>query len=295
MLLRAEKKRKKMRTLIKVTLVAALAALTAQGAVVPYSSDANTLHLYHADDATTPLADSAGSLPLYDWGSRGTFGVDSVAGLNKAWESSTTVNSDLQSIGNISWGAGSMMGTDGAFTWEMVLRPDEAANSGAGVQMLMLHNGNQMQLKLDYNGSGDVYLTVWDGVNSATLFYLQLDTATLGGNEYAANEWFHLGVTYDGASAGKVYWTKLGAGYTGTANELGSFSMSDMVPADHELGIGGTPNLGGSVFNGAIDEIRISDIARDSNEFMAIPEPGTLGLVISAGIVILGIRRHFMM
>jgi hypothetical protein len=290
----AKKRRHKMRTLSKVTLVAGLAALTAQGAVVPYSSDANTLHLYHADDATTPLADSAGSLPLYDWGSRGTFGVDSVAGLSKAYESSTTLNSDLQSIGDIGW-TNELMGTDGAFTWDMALRPDEAANSGAGIQMLMQNSSNQMQLKLNYAASGDLFLTMWDGVNSATLFYLQLDTATLGGNEYAANEWFHLGVTYDGTSAGKVYWTKLDAGYTGTANELASFSMSDMVPADNYLGIGGIANLGGSVFNGAIDEIRISDIARDSNEFMAIPEPGTLGLVISAGIGLLGIRRRFMM
>ena len=269
-----------MKTLINVTLIGALSALTAQGTVLPYSSDANTLHLYHADDATTPLADSAGSLPLYDWGSKGTFGVDSVAGLNKAWESSTTENSNLQSNGNISWGAGSMMGADGAFTWEMTLRPDEAADSGAGAQMLMMHNGGQMQLRLDYHGSGDVYLTMWDGVNSATLFNQQLDTATLGGNEYAANEWFHLGVTYDGTSAGKVYWTKLDAGYTGTANELDSFSMSDMLPiADATLSIGGQANLLGSVFNGAIDEIRISDIARASDGFMAIPEPGTYALL----------------
>jgi hypothetical protein len=281
-----------MRTLIKATLIAALAALTAQGAVVPYTVDGNTLQLWHLDDPSgQATANSAGSLAIYNWGDVGTLGGASLAGLSTAYQSSTTANSDMQSSGNISWGAGSMMGTDGAFTWDMALRPDEAANSGAGTQMLMQHGGNQMQLKLNYDGSGDVHLTMWDGVNSATLFYQQLDTATLGGNEYAANEWFHLGVTYDGTSAGKVYWTKLGAGYTGTANELASFSMSDMVPADNYLGIGGIANLGGSVFNGAIDEIRISDIARDSNEFLAIPEPATLGLLMSAGIVILGLRR----
>ena len=237
--------------------------------LVPYTADDDTLHLYHADDATTPLADSAGSLPLYDWGSRGTFEVDSVAGLNKAWESSTTLNSDLQSIGNIGW-TNELMGTDGAFTWDMALRPDEAANSGVGYQMLMQHSGNKMQLKLNYAAGGELYLTMWDGVNSATLFTEQLD-AGLGINTYATNEWFHLAVTYDGTSAGKVYWTKLGAGYTGTANELASFSMSDMLPiADAYLGIGGSANLGGSVFNGALDEIRISSRARGADEFLQL-------------------------
>jgi len=282
-----------MKTKQILALLAAItcsAGISSAAVIQPYSSDANTLHLYHADDATTPLADSAGSLPLYDWGSRGTFGVDSVTGLNKAWESSTTANSDLQSIGNISWGAGSMMGTDGAFTWDMALRPDEAANSGAGIQMLMQHGGNQMQLKLNYAAGGELFLTMWDGVNSTTLFNERLDTG-LGINTYAANDWFHLGVTYDGTSAGKVYWTNLGDDYTGTANELASFSMSDMAIADATLSVGGTPNLGGSVFNGAIDEIRISDIARASDEFLAIPEPATVGMLGLGALITLLIRR----
>ena len=135
-----------------------------------------------------------------------------------------------------------MMGADGAFTWEMVLRPDEAFDSGTGTQLLMLPSSNQMQLKLLYAATGYLYLDMWDGVNSATLFTERLD-AGLGVNTYATNEWFHLAVTYDGTSTGKVYWTKLGDDDTGTANELGSFSMSDLLLDDATLAFDSTDDI----------------------------------------------------
>ena len=275
---------------------AILAAITcsagiSQAAVIPYSSDANTLHLWHLDGTANPLSDSAGSLKLYNWGTWGTFAVDSASGLNQAYESSTAENSNIQdnsNLGLLSW-TNELMGADGAFTWEMVLRPDEADDSGVGTQMLMHHSLNQMQLKLNYDSSGDLFLTMWDGVNSVVLFNEPLDSGLLGINQYATNEWFHLAVTYDGTSAGKVYWTKLGD-YNGTANELASFSMSDLTLFDATLAFGGNANLGGNVFNGALDEIRISDIARASDAFL-VPAPDTLGLIASSGLLNLGIRQ----
>ena len=127
---------------------AILAAITcsagiSQAAVIPYSSDSSTLHLWHLDEAAHPLGDSAGSLVLYNWGGAGTLEVDSVAGLNTAYESSKTVPSVMMSIGDISW-TNELMGADGAFTWEMALRPDDAANSAGSVQMLMHHQINEI-------------------------------------------------------------------------------------------------------------------------------------------------------
>ena len=56
-----------MRILFKVILLTALAVTTSYGAVDPYTSDANTLHLWHLDETSGALADSAGSLTLYNW------------------------------------------------------------------------------------------------------------------------------------------------------------------------------------------------------------------------------------
>jgi hypothetical protein len=239
--------------------------------VVPYSADTDTLHLWHLNGTNNPLADAAGSIDLLNWDSQGTFAVDSYNGLDEAYESSTTTNSVLQTDGDISW-TNQLMSADGAFTWEMVLRPDEAYDSLVGIQMLMLHSGNKMQLKLNYTAGGFLFLNMWDGVHSTTPINERLDVATLGINQYATNEWFHLAVTYDGTSTGKVYWTKLGDDYTGTANELASFSMSDISPlSDATLALGGQANLGGSVFNGAIDEVRISSVARAAGDFIAFP------------------------
>jgi hypothetical protein len=261
-----------MRLFIKATLLAALAALNAPGELQPYSSDSNTLHLWHLDEAANPLADSAGSVNLFNWGTKGTLGVDSISGLNKAYESSKTVNSDIQSNGNIGWGSGNMMGADGAFTWEMVLRPDEAANSGSGFQMLMQHGSNQMQLKLNYAATGYVFLSLYNTAQG-TLVSTRLDAAALGINQYTTNEWFHLAFTYNGTDTGTIYWTRLGDDYTGSANELNAFNMTDFALSDAILSFGGAANLADSVFNGAIDEIRISDIARAADGFLQPPPP----------------------
>lgn len=243
--------------------------------IAPYSADIDTIHLWHLDSTTSPLPDSAGSLDLLNWEQNGTLAINSFYGLNKAYESSDTTNSALQTSTNIEWNA-EMMGADGAFTWEMVIRPDEASNSGTGFQMLMQHNNavadaDQMQLKLNYGAAGYLFLSLYDS-NEGTLFSQRVDSATLGNNQYTTNGWFHLAVTYDGSSTGKVYWTQLGDTYSGTANELLGFSLSsDLNFTNGTLAIGGNANLNGSVFNGAIDEVRISRIARNASSFLSGP------------------------
>jgi hypothetical protein len=166
------------------------------------------------------------------------------------------------------------MGPDGAFTWEMVLRPDSAADYNLGgaateFQMLMQHSKNDLHLKFNYLTNGNVHLALYNDVQGTVVNQL-LNTGSLGINQYATNEWFHLAVTYDGNSAGKVYWTKLSDDSNSPANELVSFSMNDFELIDATLAFAGVANLGGKVFNGAIDEIRISSVARADDEFLQL-------------------------
>ena len=279
-----------MKALLGLVSLLMTVCIAQAGVVQPYTTDAHTLHLWHLDGVSNALSDSAGSVGLYNWGTKGTFAVNSVGNLNKAYQSTSGItNSDLQANGNISWNS-TMMGATGAFTWEMVLRPDTAATANTGNQML-LAGASQIQLKLNYAASG-LFLALYNNTQG-TLLNTRLDAPmTLGANSYATNEWFHLAVAYDGTSQAKVYWTAIGTNYTGTANLLATVNMADLSLTDTTLSFGGVANNAGSTFKGAIDEIRISDIARNSSEFLAIPEPATLSLFMISGSCLFIARKH---
>lgn len=239
--------------------------------VESYTADADTLHLWHLNETSGALADSAASLSLYNWGNKGTLGVASYPGLTNGYLSSTTENSCIQTLAAINMNA-NLMGTDGAFSWEMTIRPDEAADSAAGDQMLMHRNGGTLQLKINYGVDGFARLTLYDSA-AGTVFNQRIDDPSLGVHEYAAGEWFHVAVTYDGSSAGSVYWTRIGDSYAGTANELITFTLgSDLsYPTDQVLAFAGKANNGGNNFNGIMDEIRISATARGASAFLGLP------------------------
>ena len=116
-----------------------------------------------------------------------------------------------------------------------------------------------------------------------------------------ANELMPLPVTgvavaYDGNEATpsnlSIYWTRAEAMRT-TADLLIQRQLDTDFPLgtpDFAIGnIRRTPSA--SNFVGLIDEVRISDVARAADEFIFIPEPGTM-LLIGAGTVILLRRRR---
>lgn len=251
--------------------------LIEEGTADPYAADSGTLHLWHLEETENPLRDDAGALDLFNWGGNGTLRADSFSGLNGAYESSTATNSVIQSNGSVSW-TNELMGADGAFTWEMVLRPDEPADSGSGFRMLMQHAGNQMHLKLHYAAGGTINLSLYNNAQG-TLVYERLDDPALGEDQYETNVWFHLAVAYDGSGTGTVYWTRLNEGEVRPARELLSFSMSDFALTDAVLAFGGNANLNGNVFRGALDEIRISRSARRADEFLTFSFAGFDGWI----------------
>ena len=67
-----------------------------------------------------------------------------------------------------------------------------------------------------------------------------------------------------------------------------------LVANDDKLGIGAILRNNGTVgqgFSGLIDSVRISDVALDPDEFLAIPEPGSLALLVLSAFAGWG-RQH---
>ena len=272
-----------------LSVFAALSISAYADPVIPYAVDSSTLQLWHLNETSGTYYNAvSGGMSMFNWGQRGTYGETSFTGLGNAWGGVPATNSNLQ-VTNVNWAAGgNMRGSDGAFTWEMVIRPDLAISSGVAQRLIQ---NTDMHLSLTYNVSqGYVFLTYWDVRLSANPFQIRLDS--LGANAYEDGEWFHLAITYDGAGDGKVYWTALDT-YTGTANQIGTFTNTGMdLYTSTTIGFGGVANVGGTSFHGAIDEIRISDVVRGPNDFLqVVPEPATIGMLIFSIAALFGVRK----
>ena len=99
-----------------------------------------------------------------------------------------------------------------------------------------------------------------------------------GPDAVAMGQWFHVAAVYDGnegtANNLSLYWTKVEASRT-QADLLIQRQLDTDLPisqVDFSIGnIGRSPSA--SNFLGLIDEIRISDVARSSRDFIFVPEP----------------------
>jgi hypothetical protein len=138
------------------------------------------------------------------------------------------------------------------------------------------------------------------GAGGSTANYnLDANIPTTGINAIAQNGWYHVAVTYNGSltdpAALQLYWTKVDDANT-SASMIGSGLMNGWLrEQDTDFALGNEMrdfNGNTEPFNGLIDEVRISDVARTSSQFIFsdVPEPST-GL-ITLGAVLLGVRRR---
>jgi hypothetical protein len=133
------------------------------------------------------------------------------------------------------------------------------------------------------------------GVGGSTANY-NLDgiIPSTGINAIAQDSWYHVAVTYSGnlldPASLQLYWTKLDNA-NNQASLLASGNMNGWLrQQDTDFSLGNEMrdfNGNTEAFNGLIDEVRISDVARTADQFVFVPEPtaaallglGSLGLV----------------
>ncbi|MEJ5259234.1 MAG: LamG-like jellyroll fold domain-containing protein [Anaerohalosphaeraceae bacterium] len=241
----------------------------------PYTPDVYTLHLYHFDGNAN---DAVSNNPIHLTLAYGATVMEpSYEGFGTALNtyegsSNTSANQPIAYADEVA--ISNFVGPDGAFTFEAIVRPVGAIP-------------NHMQIISGEDDSGQPARGWQFRVNlSGQLEFIKLTgtqenfTAALpttGEHAWAPGQWFHAAVTYNGqeGTAGnlKFYWTRLDSGAS-EANLLASFQMSaDLSPTaqiDFAVGNEGR-DFSGENFEGLVDEVRISSIARSPQDMLFMP------------------------
>jgi hypothetical protein len=280
---------------IVALIAASLCVTTRAGLQIPYTPDANTLHLWHLDDPdglTATDAVTTASITLTNIGqpnpgpaTNAHFGAVSFPGQGTCLQATTKPHllfggtfPDVSSFCNPE---------SGAFTFEAILRVDASFNP-LDAEIVSGDNGGGIttrgwQWRL-FNG-----VMEWDLLAGSTDNDFKSTLPTTGPNAAISNTWYHAAVTYtgqnptngDAANVITFYWTLLDANRT-AADQLGQFtatrplSGSPQGTAAPNLGIAGsgrqiTTNPGNNEgLLGRIDEIRISSVALRSNQMAFI-------------------------
>jgi hypothetical protein len=278
----------------------------------PYTADSNTLHLWHITETTVPVVDSGTggvNLTSLGTGSGNSLGNTSYPGFGNAYKGVQVAETGLLAKPFATGGTDDTPVTTfwnqstGAFTYEMILRVDfdpVAAANGFEPNLITFENDN--------GGGGRVFqwnLTKTAGAYNLNFTNIAAGTSTSNALTVTQGHWYHAAVAYNGAAVNNMtfYWTDMGtdalpdgsatvAASAGTATMGSSLSANGATAADWAIGSEGR-STGGNTgqWAGLIDEVRVSDIARTSGQFIfSVPEPSAY-ILFGIGITGLGWLR----
>lgn len=252
------------------------------GNPMPYAVDADTLALYHFDEAAGTVSNVAGSAalnltdtggPTGRGGGGGGYGAGASAGFGAAFDVPKSGDGQYHASTSGSGGGlqtasavfqSSLQGPDGAFTYEALVVLHDAARE----QEILSHDGSSARSFLFRIVDGTLSL-----YNGSASFTASLPTS--GDHAVVAGEWFHAAVAYNGAASTAsnllFYWTRLDAGGA-SANRIGTATLpADLSTAANvnKLGVGTSTRSPFRFEPARVDEVRISAVARTAEALIA--------------------------
>ena len=265
--------------------------------VGPYTVDTNTLHLWHLDEAAVPALDSAvGGTNLIALRGSASLGNASFTGFGNCLSTAGSGQSYLAPLlytGNTADDV-RMVYADtntGAFTYEAIIRIDfdPTTNNTAATYILTAENQSGTGIDRPWQwgffpkgsasgATGDDTTRVrlrFDAGSSAAPNNIIVFVPSTGPDAIAQGNWYHVAVTFSGGASGtlKQYWTLLDASRGQASLQSGpSTTMNALVPKGigspcFQIGNQGR-NATSPGFNGRIDEVRMSNIARAAMNMM---------------------------
>jgi hypothetical protein len=266
-----------MRTWLLIAFMACLIVSNTQAAAVgPYPVDAQTLHLWHFDALSGAIVPDMATvdplhLPLVN-GATLTSSVDGYGNALNTYDGKTGVAPYAGDAVN-AIALSRLTGANGAFTFEAIVRPDMAPGAEPTHMEIIC---------AESDGANEVrgfQFRIQDG--GTALRFQSLAGSVLAFDApitYTAGQWYHVAVTYDGNANTpgnlKLYWTALGTATS--AQQVGSTTfnltadLTGTVMSRFAIGneLRTTGGIGTENFEGLIDEVRISKIARTPGDMM---------------------------
>ena len=240
------------------------------GPPAPYTVDAHTRHLWQFDETAPgpvqPAVGIVGSFHLTPENGA-SLGVASAPGFTSAGNTAAGTTAGFRGavipVSNVT-------GPDGAFTFEAIL---QTANITDLQQIITMENASSsntdrpFQFRIDGGQLRFINVAAATGIQS-----IIAPIPSSGPDAFVPGEWFHAAVAYNGSENTpgnlRLFWTRLDPTRQ-NANEILAATMTrDLAGIATTFGVGQEFRSPSDNLKGSIDEVRISSIARNADEFL---------------------------